>query len=66
MEQLLRTARLADALSAVDSKLCWAIKNSRDCDLPELEAGLLHVQAQFDVLVARLQPALLCQAQQPV
>lgn len=58
MEALARLARLADALSAADAKLCWAIKNSRECGLSDLEQGLLALQVQFDGLVARLQPAV--------
>ena len=66
MERLSRLARLAEALQAVDSKLCWAVKNSRECGLPELEQGLLGLQAQFDGLVARLQPAVFFKPEEPV
>lgn len=66
MERMLRLARLADALHATDSRLCWAVKNSRECDMPDLYQGLLAVQAQFDDLVARLQPAVFFKPNEPV
>lgn len=66
MERLLRLARLAEALQAMDSKLCWAVKNSRECGLAEMEQGLLALQQQFDGLVARLQPAVFFKPQEPV
>lgn len=66
MERLLRLARLAEALQAMDSKLCWAVKNSRECGLTEMEQGLMGLQQQFDGLVARLQPAVFFKPQEPV
>jgi len=66
MEAMLRIARLADALSTADHKLCWAIKNSRDCGLSDLEQGLVALQKQFDALVARLQPAVAFELNRPV
>lgn len=66
MGSLNKVARLADALQAVDIKLAWAIKNSRDCCLPGLEQSLLDLQRQLDGLVARLQPAVLFQHQPSV
>lgn len=57
---------LGGSLSAAHAHLCFAIKKSRESGLGELEGGLTSLQTELEGLIARLQPALLFQAQQPV
>lgn len=65
-EGLRNVAHLGKALHAMHACSCTAIKKSRDCGLPELEAGLTGLQNELEGLIARLQPAVLFKPDQPV
>lgn len=55
---LRNVAHLGKALHAMHACSCTAIKKSRDCGLPELEAGLTGIQVELEGLIARLRPAV--------
>jgi len=65
-DALRNVAHLGKALHAMHACSCTAIKKSRDCGLPELEAGLTGMQNELESLIARLQPAVLFKPDQPV
>lgn len=66
LDQLGVVGGLGGSLSAAHAHLCFAIKKSRESGLGELEGGLTGLQTELEGLIARLQPTLLFQAQQPV
>lgn len=66
LKQMGAAGGLGDSLSAAHTHLCFAIKKSREGGLCELEGRLIGLQTELEGLIARLQPTLLFQAQQPV
>lgn len=61
-----QAGEMADRLAKLDHDLCMAIAQARTLQQIGLHDGLLRLQAEFEGLVAGLQPALLLQPQEPV
>lgn len=57
-DALRNVAYLGESLRAVHTYSGAAIKKSRDCGLPKLEAELIRIQAELEGLIARLRPAV--------